>query len=356
MRRDVLFEPLDSLFFRDARPYRQGEGQAGVKSRFPPSPTTLVGALRAACARALGWDGHGPWGDSLKPVLGDGLDLGPLDFRGPLLWRDNALLFPAPASLLTAGGEVAARLIPSPRPFACDLGEVRLPLPDRATGDHPRPLANAWLDAVGLSAVLAGGLPPPGSVHRADSLWRHEGRVGISRNADTHATEEGALYAPVQVRLCPGLRLWLGTNGLPDLPGLGAGPVPVGGEGRACWLELTAPMPLPAPASPDVADGRLRYTVHLLTPADLALPLRPEQPVPGLPGRLVSACLPPPVTWGGRWPGAEAHLAVRPHLAAGSVLYLEAKADATEAVVRLHGGHIGERTAWGFGLMAVGCW
>ena len=57
----VYFDPLDTLFFRDGRPYHQGElSQAGVASLFPPFPSTLVGAIRAACARALGWT-SGNW-------------------------------------------------------------------------------------------------------------------------------------------------------------------------------------------------------------------------------------------------------------------------------------------------------
>ncbi len=47
----LIFEPLDTLFFRDGRPFNQGEGNGGVESLFPPSPTTLVGAARVALAR-----------------------------------------------------------------------------------------------------------------------------------------------------------------------------------------------------------------------------------------------------------------------------------------------------------------
>ncbi|MEW6637748.1 MAG: type III-B CRISPR module-associated Cmr3 family protein, partial [Actinomycetota bacterium] len=45
-------EPLDTLFFGDGSPFNAGEtGQMEVEGTFPPSPTTVVGALRAAFAR-----------------------------------------------------------------------------------------------------------------------------------------------------------------------------------------------------------------------------------------------------------------------------------------------------------------
>ena len=97
----LRFDPLDSLFFRDGRPYTKDESeQVGVASQFPPTPATLVGAVRAAAARGRGWDGHGAWSDDIKKVLGDGESLGPLRFRGPVLIRGGDVLFPAPANLM----------------------------------------------------------------------------------------------------------------------------------------------------------------------------------------------------------------------------------------------------------------
>ena len=64
--------PLDTLFFRDGRPFNAGEtGQMEVGSVFPPSANTVVGCLRAAFARELGWDGRGSWHDTITEKLGE---------------------------------------------------------------------------------------------------------------------------------------------------------------------------------------------------------------------------------------------------------------------------------------------
>ena len=46
-----VLAPTDTLFFRDGRPYNQDDdGLAHARSLFPPHPSTLTGALRAALA------------------------------------------------------------------------------------------------------------------------------------------------------------------------------------------------------------------------------------------------------------------------------------------------------------------
>ena len=119
----VQFVPLDTWFFRDGTPFTaQSAPQEDVGSLFPPYPPTLVGALRAALARANGWDEAGRWPPELCEVLGDGPeDLGVLSFAGPFLLRDGQPLFQAPRHLLGASREVGGarrgscgRAAPSP--------------------------------------------------------------------------------------------------------------------------------------------------------------------------------------------------------------------------------------------------
>ena len=100
----LVLHPLDTLFFRDGRPYNQDDpGQAEAASVFPPHPPTVVGAVRAALARAMGWPSK-TWD---KTKLGDGVDwqagdgaLGPLSFAGPYVLRNGEPLFPAPLCLV----------------------------------------------------------------------------------------------------------------------------------------------------------------------------------------------------------------------------------------------------------------
>ena len=102
--------PVGTWFFRDGRPYNQGEsGLADIKSIFPPFAVTAVGAMRASLARSLDWDGKEDWPDDIKAKLGNGQKLAPLRFRGPYLFREkkgkSEILFPAHLELMTANGK-----------------------------------------------------------------------------------------------------------------------------------------------------------------------------------------------------------------------------------------------------------
>lgn len=377
----VRFEPLDTLFFRDGRPYNQGElSQTGVTSIFPPAPQTLVGAVRAACARALSWRG-GPWDERVRARLGDGDDLGPLRFRGPILVREtnqgSESLFPVPAHLLgktiedwkadqklsIIEPESLHLLSPNGGSDAiCDLGpDASLPVAKGVTQGAKRLLKKGWwINGPGLENLLQGKTPQANHLVHRDTLWNYESRVGIARSQDTHTTEEGALYSSSHVRLAGGVSLVMEAYGLPKacLGALRSGLHPVGGESRACWLHLEE-SPLHLPKVPDLnpLGETLRYMAVVITPADTKTPPHPgEEGYAGLPGRVVSACLPRPALIGGWDSVARRPLPLRPHLAPGSVLFLEADVQDIDKIKQIHGEAIGKRTAWGFGLVAVGSW
>ena len=136
----LVLHPLDTFFFRDGRPYNQDDpGQVEAASLFPPYPPTVVGAVRAAAARAMGWPGSA-WDTA---ALGDGVDwqagdepLGPLRFSGPYILREGEPLYPAPLNLAAGKGEGGADFItylaPSGEAFDTDIGAVCLPAPIKA--------------------------------------------------------------------------------------------------------------------------------------------------------------------------------------------------------------------------------
>lgn len=366
---------------------------------FPPAPPTLVGAIRAACARALGWK-HGNWrgNEEIRTQLGNGKDLGELHFRGPFLIRCQSpsneakgegkkteILFPVPANLMgkiekpddKPGNEndkptVESPTLLSPSPssnaFHCDLGEnIRLPIAaNAAEGAKLLYEKDWWITAEGLEQVLQNELPNKEHLVHQSQLWSKEPRIGIARSDDSRTTKEGAMYSPSHIRLKKGVSIAMEVSGLSQkckeaLPG---NPQPVGGESRACWLRLCEHS-LPFPKLPKWNDSEetLRYTATALTPVAVPNPPKPgEENYAGLPGRIVSACLPRPVILGG-WDSLECRpLPLKPYLAPGSVLFLEAKNEEREKVKELHNhttsgrSVIGDRPNWGFGLVAIGIW
>jgi CRISPR-associated protein Cmr3 len=386
----LIFDPLDTLFFRDGRPYNQGEQQADVESLFPPPAPTLIGAVRAALARGQGWrDNQGNWPDSLQEVLGSSHDdLGQLVFAGPYLARRSTLanidttsvcdlLFPAPAHLLRCKADTEnsqpplALLQPGPA-HRCDLAD-QVSLPSVTPGVHVdtggwKSCAGQWLMRTSMAAVLAGNAPDPDKkqILESKALWRYEPRTGNQRNDQTRTVSAGEqgeherLYSSAHIRLERDIVLAMGVEGLPP-QWLPQSPTRLGGEGRMAAIELI-PDSTALPECPELlpVEGRLRYQVILITPMDIN---RPGWPTPenaqayaGLPGKIISACTGRP-TWIGGWNGlASKPIALMPHLPAGSVLYMETKSADLERVKALHGSKIGARTQWGFGQLLIGTW
>jgi len=365
----LVFEPHDSLFFRDGRPFNRGESCAGLTSLFPPSPITLVGAARAAWSRNMGWSGRGPWIKQLKAeqldrLGGDGQELRGLAFRGPLLLYDKEPLFPAPANLLGKKDkhgnlERILRLIPDRNRHYCDLGpNIHLPAPENGSDARGyKPLSGFWLNKEGIAAVLSGKAPARKQLFTSKALWKNEPRVGITIDHTKGMVEESALYSIQHVRPVDKVTLAMEVHG--DLTGFPDDTlVSLGGEARFCRLRKQEEGRFQVPAI-DLAQGNefLRYCVHVFTPLKSDRPPRPGTEFAGLPGRVISGCLPRPQLWGG-WDGINrCPLAMRPHLAPGSVLFMEVDTrEQLDQAMQLHGRTIGAAKSWGFGLIAIGRW
>jgi CRISPR-associated protein Cmr3 len=370
----IQINPLDTFFFRDGRPFHQGETtQIDIKSMFPPSPTTLVGALRAAWARSMGWNGKDKWDDTIKAKLGDREDLGDLQFIGPILYYDEKPVFPVPYSIVgkiaRAGKEESVtsvcNLTPG-SPLRCDIDpahDVRLPyLTDGEAG--LKTLDGWWITKSELSKYLNGngidkdtGIVPEKLIP-SKKLWKTEVRIGIQRNPDTRTTEEGALYSPHHIRLQPKTQLCMFASKIPKDEVSSV--IPLGGESRACRISFDDKNIEFKPELPELKemDGRIRYTVMVLTPLKMDQPPQPNQSLLDLPGKLVSACMPRSIRLGG-WKNIgneKSPKPLTPFIAPGSVFFMEASVSEKEQIKSFHGKTIGQTSAWGFGLIAIGQW
>jgi len=360
--------PLDSWFFRDGRPFHQGEPSADVGSIFPPSAFTIAGAIRAYLARKMGWR-SGNWDEKITKVLGDGYNLGPLRFRGPFLGIENKgtikPLFPAPLrllgkfeegkgnefSLLSPGGEIE-----------CDLGKIRLPSAKGIEG--MKTLTRHYLPRESLAKVLQGSTDDLEIIASRD-LWGAEYVVGLARDEMSRTAKEGYLYSSCKVRLNEdkGACLLMGIEGVRD--GLDDQfAFPLGGESRMAIAEM-ADIQKDLFSRPDLQfkDGRLRFTVTHITPAWLDRWPGPGKGLPEVPGRVISACLERSFRIGG-WSSVKKErdtvtkepVALKPFIRPGSTWFCEAYEGSKVDVLRLHGSRIGEYTDFGFGEVAIGAW
>ena len=364
----VQFEPVDTWFFRDGTPFSAGNApQSNIASLFPPHPTSMAGALRAALALNKGWRGRGRWPQEFHDVLGNGpADLGALSLEGPFLLQCECPLFRAPRHLLgsrsSIGWNPSALLRPGPA-VLCDLGaSVRLPeisgtnggYADLKTGDKE------WLTQVGMNAVLRGKLPSKADVVPSSSLWATETRIGLEIDSGTRTAKEGMLYSAQHTRPHYGLSLGARIAGLPQnwMPPFGR-LVPLGGESRLAecreWnADPTLDVPWPAIASSE------RVMLIALTPLLLDEAVyRGQSPLEDVGDiRVVSACFDRPQRIGG-WNSLErGPLPLQSALPPGSVLFCKKQDTRFEDVAKANGGliQIGARQRWGFGLVTLGTW
>ena len=365
----LQLRPVDTWFFRDGTPFTaQSAPQENVGSLFPPNPPTVVGAVRAALARANGWNSNGRWRESLCRVLGDGpRDLGALSFTGPFLLRDGHPLFRAPRHLLGSRGSdrwSPATFLRPGDPVVCDLGDgVRLPeLTSGGDGAAElKPDSGAWLTSAGMNAVLAGRLPDTRDVVSSRRLWSDEPRIGLKRDGSTRTAKEGRLYSTRHVRLHNAVSLGVRIAGLPPnwRPPFGR-LAPMGGENRlAECQQWNADLPLEPPSAHFKTTRKVALIA--LSPLDVEEGVQAgKKPLDDLGGlRVVSACLDRPQRVGGWDSLTRRPLPLRSVLPPGSVLFCEiADAMRFEAAFDRNNGwvQVGSRQELGFGLVAPGVW
>jgi len=354
---------IDTWFFRDSTPFdKEDSSQAGVVGMFPPYPTTVAGAIRAALARRNGWDGRSPWrSEELVRVLGDGpMSVGRLRITGPLVLYDGGPVFPVSRHVVgrdRGGGWMPEALLrPGPDAVASDLGAVgRLPIapadpaPTTAAIDTSSAL---WVTLTGLQRILHGDLPGAADLVPERALWAGEARVGIERAAGTHTVVEGALYSTRHVRPDARVRLGVVVDGVPPDWSTIDDVIALGGESRLAACEL---WPARDGVSFDAPPRDAQTAVVIaLTPVLF------DTTAPGsglsLPGaRIVSACIDRPLRIGGWDSLARAPLPLRNAAAPGSVWFCQLDdpdafhASITNGLVRA-----GAATAMGFGLCATG--
>ncbi len=254
----LCLTPLDTLFFRESRPF-DTIGGTELISVFPPSPRTVLGALRTAIGDALGADWNQfrdnvdyalPDGRKLREMIGYADNLGNLSLDGLCLSLNGERLYPLPLFLMhreEKGQNLLARLRIGTA-METHIGRVYLPeIPERAKGY--RSIKGAWLTRSGLEKILMGSLPGIKELHTEQTLLSREPRLGIARDNSTRTVENSLLYQTCHIRPKSGLAIEVDISGLNGVE-IENRIVRLGGEGRiAAISSLGLPKP---PAKPEV--------------------------------------------------------------------------------------------------------
>lgn len=278
----IQFTPLDTWFFREARPHGS-VGNSELGSVFPPPVRTLLGAIRTLIGDA--WFArhssgeHKDWRSfannlDLQALIGFGDDLGPLRVTGPFLQRSGQRLYPAPANLMVKeqGGKAHYFLLDLGTPVHCDLGRVHLAcfpqkVPDLKETVGSKPADKHWLTQQAYNAVLAGQAPQAKDVLVASDLFTEEPRLGIGRDNRRGGVQEGLLYQTRHLRLQKDISVEIELHGITDLSLLPQKTVlRLGGEGRAAALNITASPPAKLPRA-ELGDKTRTFALYTLSPS-----------------------------------------------------------------------------------------
>jgi len=393
----LFLEPLDVWVFREARPFTAGSDFL-ARSRFPPSPYTLYGALRAWLlgeafrAGRVSRLGFGEDPEAVANAVGGSDDFRRLPLRGPFLARrdrDRLLrYFPVPLdlALVKEEGPADVRLLtPSQEaPLGVRTSTGLLPLwvqhpsvPKGLSGFLEEPAFFRYVEGEVPGATSGSGeggeckeRVKMEGLERVEALYTSEWRTGVGLNREVRTAEEGLMYRLEYIRLQPGVGLvvdvpqGIEAKGAPDLLSLG-------GEARAarCWVfPLSEGEERPSQGLRRRVAERGRVKLVVATPAFFRggwLPSwvdpkdwRTKSPYQGL--RLVGAVVPRPERIGGFDLVARKPRPVRPAVPAGSVYFFvqEEEGAAQQALEAWFGRCLSEDdTAHiGFGLCYAGVW
>ncbi len=262
-------DPVDTLFFRGAESMEAGENHE-VDTLFPPMPSTIIGAIRTAILKQQGihpvdylkqpdtWQKRHPFlGTPAKPGF---------DLVGPILLKDNELLFPAPASWyadITHNPPInntqytvqAAEPLSKPPLGLC--GSVSKPfwIKNPISSDM-QPLAGMWVTSSAFTSISKGQNKlryredpteiPVGEAAMlpGKALFSREERVGIALTRQRTA-KDGHLYSTVHIQLRNGIKLAVGITSNNESCLAPRGILQLGGEQRICRYQTRSDLKTP---------------------------------------------------------------------------------------------------------------
>ena len=374
MIKQWCFSPLDTWFFKEARPFDSvGATQLGT-ILLPPPARTVAGAIRTLIGENQGVD----WKESnanhkLAEEIGYSDHLGKLRLTGPYLLLNGKRLYPLPLIILEGkikrfkskktGKRIEQqafdRLRPG-QPIECDLGKkVRLPEKSEHL-EGAKPIEDAWLTATDFERVLT-GKEYPENIKYNKELFTLENRVGLALDRKTRIAKEHQLYQNQHIRIHHHNNLQIGmqVDGIKEkLHPTAKQLIHFGGEGRLAEVSISeANHKITSP----VVKSDKHIFLTLLTAANLgqsgllndSFQQDGHGEIKKVKLKMVSAVLGKSIREGGWDLVNDSPRPVISLVPAGSVWFCEVVSGDPKT---LHGYKIGTDTELGRGELAVGKW
>ena len=230
---------LDTLFFRDGKPFSLGD-ETWADGMFPPNLSVLYGALRTytAIKRNIAFE-------EIESLLAD------VQIKGVQYLLERGIYFPLPCDLVEAEKDEAVKKTEKRKKQYGSIFQLE-PRENNLVSSHSKygldyiflPPAGKFVDAVdgGLISHTSllnylKGFSGDLKIRKMEDYLRVEPRVGIGRNNEFRSTEEGMLFR-VGMRRPVGLEILLRTanTGLRS-SNIDQTLVKLGGEGKLAAVQ-----------------------------------------------------------------------------------------------------------------------
>jgi CRISPR-associated protein Cmr3 len=269
-------KPLDTLFFRDGRPFSMGV-ETWANSIFPPYPSTVYGAIRTWLIFERGSlkefeDGkYEELGRIIKNEKSNIKEIkkGNLKIKGPFICLNNNIYLPVPFDCLKKkGGSETEKnnlfcinWMERPEFFISDypLGNI---LVNR--NDFELEECDGFLDISSLKDYL---IQRNGILQFTEKkeIFLEEKKIGIKRERKTLSSKEGHLYKIPMIRLKRGVSFYVEIEGLNSYPC--EGKVQLGADWKIVKIEKTESDLLKELREIDFQLNNKVFKIYFATPA-----------------------------------------------------------------------------------------
>lgn len=353
----IIIEPIDTLFFRDGKPFSMGD-QTAAFGIFPPYPSTVYGAIRTgiiAQNQGLASFYDGGMADEIGTI--DDSSSASFKLKGvfPYSSNDDYLYFPAPLDLVTEDNKTAKRTgIKQDAPFSTNMkiDQYLFPLEmEKATS-----VKGYYITHTDFISYLNSAMNDF-NIYPEITFCKVEYKTGIKIDAQTKTADEGNLYRVGMRRFEKDFSLACDLEGTPSLRKEGV--LKLGGEGKTVRYHTST---FQLPDTKETVIKRIKETgiikIYFATPAIFEKGWLPSKRITNGPDyklELITASIGGHVSIGGWDVGKGGHKTMMRGVPAGSVYYFKILNGNVENIYQhLHYRNISERANEGFGLIMVG--
>lgn len=344
----IKIDPLDTLFFRNGKPFTMGD-DTWANGVFPPYPSVVYGSLRSVY-----FSNHIK---ELKKANSNDDPTRDLKIKGIYILANNNVYLPLPNDCVKrkGGGDNFVSLLPKH-----ELTEIKSSCPTQYGLKSVEEVENVDGGIINIDSFkeyLKCAKDFSSSILKVADRVLPEPKIGIGINKKSGTSEEGKLYR-VDMKRLENLSLIIDFEGL-DLPEKGM--MKLGGEGKAVFYQKFKPIIFSIDNSK--SDSR-KLKLYLSTPATFKKGWLPEWidkktligKYKGLKLELLTASIGKPIHIGGFDMKAKKPKPMRKAVPAGSVYYFKLiEGDFQEAFSIFNQTPISDfNSEQGFGIAYVG--